>query len=99
MSGIIFPNEQRPKPLVSRTKHTQGMHIDACLVLLFPALLEKRQRAKRAIRSMITTRMLEFSDLCIAISHAPDVPKQCKRYSELRQTSEKRYLSIDVVVT
>ena len=61
--------------------------------------LEKRQRAKRAIRSMITTRMLEFSDLCIAISHAPDVPKQCKRYSELRQTSEKRYLSIDVVVT
>ena len=39
MSGIKFPNEQRPKPLVSRTKHTQGMHIDACLVLLLPALL------------------------------------------------------------
>ena len=34
-----IPNEQRPKPLVSRTKHTQGMHIDACLVLLLPALL------------------------------------------------------------
>ena len=36
MSGIIFPSEQRPKPLVSRTKHTQGCILMHALFCRFP---------------------------------------------------------------